>query len=173
MNKFELFAYGYIVEFYGKRESKRFSIPLINHIDEGLEILDYIGASENAMNAFCLHPMSQEDKILTEQLDTLKLILSREDPAVGILMMEYRSVANQFLKQHVRANSVPEDIYLGPIKSVKDMLIADKVQNKKSFREHHLYTHPDREVLNIYFDLWLKRLGVTPRWEETLLQALK
>lgn len=40
------------------------------------------------------------------------------------------------------------------------MLIADKVQNYKDFRKHHLDTHARADELDFYFKTWLKELDV-------------
>lgn len=55
------------------------------------------------------------------------------------------------------------------------MLIADKVQNRNDFLNHHRVTHPRSGELDRYFDLWLERLGVTEaqfeRWVVELSQT--
>ena len=50
-----------ICEFYGERRAKRSGVPYINHIDEGLIVLDAINASVHAKRAYCLHPIFQSD----------------------------------------------------------------------------------------------------------------
>lgn len=49
--------YYLIKGYYFDRRAKRSNVFLINHIEEGLVILDVMGASEKAKKAFCLHPI--------------------------------------------------------------------------------------------------------------------
>ena len=72
--------------------------------------------------------------------------------------MEYRNVANRGLSCYQVDN--PAQIYLSPIYDLKQMLIADKVQNFKDFNKYHLDTHPKSIELNRYFRNWLRALGV-------------
>ena len=53
--------YQAILNFYADRRAQRSNLPLMNHIDEALQILDWIGASEITKRAFCLHPIFQAD----------------------------------------------------------------------------------------------------------------
>jgi hypothetical protein len=52
--------YEMIKAYYGDRKAKRSGTPLIQHIDDGLVILDAIGAAYCARAAYCLHPIFQE-----------------------------------------------------------------------------------------------------------------
>ena len=117
------------------------------------------------MRAFCLHPLVQADADLADNFSTVSDSLSTvSDGAVVLaLAMEYRSVANEFLsdKQMPAAG-----IRLSPLNDVNNMLIADKVQNKKDFLIHHSRTHARREELAAYFDHWLRALGVSDRYDE-------
>ena len=53
------------------------------------------------------------------------------------------------------------------------MLRADKLQNQKDFLAYHAKSHPRRDVLARYFELWLQRLGVTPALAQQCNQAMR
>ena len=73
--------------------------------------------------------------------------------------MEYRNVANRGL--HCYQVTESSKIYLSPIKEVNDMLIADKVQNRKDFLIYHYGTHPKSQDLDKYFKNWLEALNIS------------
>jgi hypothetical protein len=152
---YEYEEYKIISDFYGNQIAKRSGVQLMNHIDEGLYILENIGASEEAKKAYCLHPIVQDDQSLYLNKDILKYI----DYKVIINSIEYRSVANEYLSKRV-INSL-DDIRLSPLKDVNDMLIADKIQNRKDFQLYHLRTHDRSEQLDQYFKNWLEKLEVS------------
>ncbi len=69
----------------------------------------------------------------------------------------------------------PEDgkhIRLSPIKAVNDMLIADKVQNRKDFLRYHYGPHQHWRELDLYFQMWLFRLGISDRQYRDLVDGL-
>lgn len=148
--------YRAIEEHYGYRRAKRSRVPLMNHIDEGLAILSWIGASENTKLAYCLHPLFQEDGDLVASFARLSDISSNIEAVV--LTMEYRNIANAYLS--TRDIHFISEINLGPLEPVRQMLIADKVQNYKDFLRHHLGTHPRSDALDAYFKNWLARLDI-------------
>lgn len=150
-------AYELIVEHYALQCAKRSRVPLINHINEGLQILTWLGESQRAKDAFCIHPMLQSDKDLSANW---KEVADACDSEVIMLAMEYRSVANEYLSDKV-LTIMPENVRLSPIPAVNNMLIADKVQNRKDFEIYHLGTHPRSNELERYFKVWLHRLGVS------------
>ena len=79
------------------------------------------------------------------------------DPQAVVLAMEYRSVANRYLSNMpLRAT---EDIELSLLPEVNQMLIADKVQNRKDFLIYHADSHPRADALSQYFVNWLQRNG--------------
>ena len=161
--------YRLIRKHYGDRVAKRSQVPLINHINEGLVVLDAIGATEEAKRAFCLHPLFQADEDLKENF----YMASFAFPHVLLLTMEYRSVANEFLSdkmddidispllRDLGYKEVAKQIRLSPLKEVNDMLIADKVQNYKDFVTYHQKTHARTSELDDYFNIWLEALGVS------------
>ncbi len=161
MNPIPFKEYKIISDFYGKEKAKRSGLYLMNHIDEGLKILDFINASEIAKKAYCLHPVVQSDEALIENYE---FDFSGIHPQVLICLMEYRSVANAYLSKRKIASI--EEIRLSPLKDVNDMLIADKVQNRKDFDKHHKGTHKRSDALVLYFNNWLERLEVTDKLYE-------
>jgi hypothetical protein len=148
--------YKAISEFYGNRRAKRSNLPLMNHIDEGLRLLDRINASENAKKAFCLHPIVQSDDDLQSNYQTLSWVNSD----VILLVMEYRNKANAYLCKPETDHYTRDHMPTLPLLDVKHMLIADKVQNYKDFKIHHAQTHARAKQYEIYFNNWLLYLGV-------------
>lgn len=167
--------YKAIVKFYGDRTTKRSKVPLINHIEEGLLVLDALCASKATKDAFCLHPMFQHDDDLMANYHRIKEF----DPQVMALVMEYRARANESLSNRVswsrgdfaKWNGGPPTP--GPLPEVRDMLIADKVQNYADFITYHLDSHPRGPELGFYFRTWLGALGVTPAQYEELVRIMK
>lgn len=154
-----------ISDFYGNRKAKRSNIPYINHIIEGLIVLEYINASDLAKRAYCLHPFFQTDEDLKDLFINNKFdIFKKYQVPVDaiILAMEYRSTANSFLSDKQK-----EDYRPSPLNDVRDMLIADKIQNFKDFQANiHLYEEK-REVLTNYFKSWLDILDINQdKYEE-------
>jgi hypothetical protein len=154
---------------YGDRVAERSRVPYMHHIDQGIAVLDRIGASERAKRAFCLHPLVQLDDDLNGFFSGAKF--ERFDRTVLMLAMEYRNIANATLSH--REIQSAADIPLSPLADVNAMLVADKVQNRKDFILHHRGEgqgpgkHPRSDALDRYFRLWLERLGVSEeRFEE-------
>lgn len=149
-------GYEAIKKFYGERRAERSQVPLINHINEGLTILRARGSDVPAMDAFCLHPLYQADKELAEEGKFNALY--QTNAYVVMLAMEYRNTANNYLSHH----TMPEGgIKLSPLKQVNEMLVADKVQNRKDFEIYHKGTHHRSDRLTQYFNEWLVALGVS------------
>jgi hypothetical protein len=148
----------------------------MNHIREGAFLLNVLyGYDEEAIAAYCLHPLFQGDDSLQALLSEGDTRLATLPPRVIILGMEYRRVANSYtLRTALRR---PEEIDLGPLETVHRMLTADKIQNRKDFVEHMqaandraTYRRTVERTLN-YFDSWLSRLGVTQeRYQELVAQ---
>ncbi len=148
--------YHAIERHYDDRCARRSGVPLMNHIDEGVAVLRAIGASERAARAFAIHPLVQLEETLPDALANPAALT--DDPAVLLLAMEYRNVANACLSHRALASA--DEITLGPLPEVHAMLVADQVQNRKDFDLHHRGTHPRSDALERYFALWLQRLGV-------------
>lgn len=159
--------YKAIEEFYGDRVAARSCVPLMHHIDEGLQVLAQRNVSTRATKAFCLHPLVQEDSALATAYAGIASLT--DDAAVLTLALEYRNIANSTLS--TRAIGGARDIPLSPLAEVNEMLIADKLQNWKDFVLHHRRTHPRSAALDDYFAAWHERLGITSereRWFEAL-----
>lgn len=150
-------CYTIIAEYYGDRLAKRSGVPYINHIDEGLIILEAINATQVAKDAYCLHPILQDDDSLKENI----ALIENLDVRIVVTAMEYRNVANRGLSSFKIDD--PSKIYLGPLKDVHDMLIADKVQNRKDFLKYHAGVHQKSKELDEYFKNWLQALSVTEK----------
>lgn len=137
--------------YYADRTAERSGVPLMNHIDEGLKILQDLGASEVVWRAFCIHPLVQ-DSVAQD------LAWSRGYN----LACEYRDKANSYL-------CAPRNDWVKTVKDMKRivgrmskdcalMLKADKLQNQKDFWKYHQHNHVRRVELEAYFILWLKYL---------------
>ena len=164
-NPNETIEWEIISDFYGDKTAARSKVPLINHIKEGLIILDKIDASTCAKRAFMIHPLIQSNFYLKHNFDDL---LTKLDIKVISLALEYRNIANQFLSD--KLDFILEHdllcvsaIQSSPLKDVNDMLIADKVQNKKDFMLH-LDGRDDvtnSHILKLYFNMWLDVLQIS------------
>lgn len=156
-----------IQDYYGDKKASRSGCFLMNHIDEGIFIMKSFGASNDAIRAFCVHP-------LVQNTDELKLnwekVHSVFEPKIIALAMEYRNIANAYLS-HRKIDSI-EEIELSPIKDVNDMLIGDKIQNFKDFIIYHSKTHPRKMELDKYFQDWLQKLEISKDDFESMKKQL-
>ena len=92
-------------------------------------------------------------------------------PEAAVPAMEYRNIANAYLSKHFTGT---EDIFqLSVLDEVNQMLIADKVQNRKDFERYHQGSHENSEQLQIYFKNWLDKLGVSEARYQELAVLLK
>ncbi len=146
--------YDFIKEYYGDKRTERSHVLLINHIDEGLEILKAINASDDAKKAYCLHPIFQGDEDLSK--NSTRAI--EFDSKIIMLVMEYRNIANAYLSK--RTINTLGDIVLSPLQEVNHMLIADKIQNFKDFMQYHFASHERSNELFEYFKNWFKKLDI-------------
>lgn len=152
------YEYSAIAQLYGSQKAKRSDVYLMNHIDEGLAVLDWINASTEAKKAYCLHPIYQGDTDLAKNYYENNTLPSRCSGRALVLALEYRNIANDYLSK--RSIQSLDEIRLSPLKDVNDMLIADKIQNYKDFELYHKGTHPRSKELDQYFKNWLEKLGV-------------
>ena len=143
--------------FYGKRSSK--DVPYMKHIDEGLLILQHLKVEEYVMAAYAVHPLFQTPDML------LKIWGNKEylaiDKHILILAMEYRNKANAFVCRERTDHYEMKDMPIIVMPEVKNMLIADKVQNHANFRRHYSEDHPRREKIKKYFEMWEEHLGIS------------
>ena len=165
MNK-DCIEYKLISSHYGTRTAKRSQVPLINHINEGLVILEKISATEDSKQAFCLHPLLQADDDLSKNFE---MVVDAVSSRVILLTMEYRNIANAWLSDKALVKEGPK---LSPLLEVNDMLVADKVQNYKDFIAHHQGTHERSRELTIYFERWLEALKITTSSFEFFCQTI-
>ena len=172
--------YQAITRFYGERTTKRSGVRLMNHIDEGLAIMAILGASNDARRAFCLHPLFQADAEMTT-VGVAFLDDQYKNPVPIFLAMEYRYRANSFLADKVEVRTdLGGPVYVfnglatpGPLPELRDMLIADKVQNRKDFEQFHKGTHVHSDQLDHYFRYWLNVLGISEKRYEQLREHIK
>lgn len=143
--------YKFITDYYGNKVAKRSQVPLINHINEGVKILQYRDVEYHTITAFCIHPIIQADIDFANNVYNLKGCL----PYSLIFAIEYRNIANQYLSY--REISSINEINLSPITEVNDMLVDDKIQNYKDFIIYHKATHARSMQLDIYFNNWLSK----------------
>jgi hypothetical protein len=170
-------AYRAVRTHYGERMAQRSGVPLIQHIDDGLVVLQAIGACDDAAEAFCLHPLFQSDEAIGTALEELDLWAF--SPKALVLVMEHRRQANAWLPDKVwnngplvsqlRQSGNPAP---GPLFEVRHMLIADKVQNCKDFIAHQMGTHPRSAELHHYYLQWLQALHVDQAMFENLCNAI-
>ena len=164
--------YELIGAFYGEKTAKRSGVRYMNHIDEGLVILEVLGASLNAKRAFCLHPIVQDDEDMRGALRSGSLMCeSNVELAPLMLAVEYRVVANGYLS----SRAVPSElggILLSSLPDVNLMLVADKVQNRKDFEMHHEGKHPRSLALITYFKTWLARLDISEQRYHELAKSI-
>jgi hypothetical protein len=171
-------SYRLISKVYGDRRTERSGVLLINHINEGCEILRRIGASQYTGEAFCLHPLLQKDEDLANNYQDITTGVSK---LVLVYAMEYRNIANAFLSDKVRTVEYTRGhfeveatgtIKLSPLREVNDMLIADKVQNRKDFLRYHKDSHSRSQELEHYFNLWLEALSIDEDRYQQLIAGL-
>lgn len=166
-----------ITQFYGDKRTERSGVLLINHIHEGIEILRRYGSDEVVMEAYAVHPIFQNDADLSAnffQCDDLH-------PLITLYTMEYRNIANRFLSNQIekgpdswgKVGCYPKrPLKLSPLQPVNEMLIADKVQNRKDFMRYHKGTHARSDELDFYFNLWLRALDISEEKYEELTEGL-
>lgn len=154
-------AYKFIQMFYGDTVAERSRVPYIYHIDEGLAILKELDSDPDVQEAYCLHPYYQSD---SEFLANVMKHIPNVSTSAVALAMEYRWVANSYLSK----NNISDFVgFTCP--QVREMLIADKVQNYKDFLIHHKDKHPRSDELDQYFNNWFELLEINYGDFETLI----
>lgn len=146
-----------IKKYYGTQTAKRSGVPLINHIIEGLDILDAIEAPIEAKQAFCIYPLTQNNIPRSEWPEGGEEI---EGYVIGYAN-GYAKYANSYLcrpdTDHYTLLDLIEKFWGMPYMYCY-MLYADKMQSAKDFQIYHRGTHSRSEQLNRYFNLWLELL---------------
>jgi hypothetical protein len=177
-------GYQAIERFYGDRRAERSQVLLIDHIDQGIEILRRYGSDEVVMEAYAVHPLFQANPDLEKNF----YLCDDLHPLVVLYAMEYRNIANSFLSGKVQRKRISgwgdpsdqcdweaypiETIKLSPLQSVNEMLVADKVQNRKDFIRYHKDSHARSLELDFYFKYWLNALGISESRYEQLSEGL-
>ena len=138
----------------------------MQHINEGLLVLNAIHATLPARQAYCLHAIVQGDNELSTAFEPTSVLYHYPISLYAVaLAIEYRWVANSYLSQ--RTIQSLDEIQLSPLAEVQQMLVADKVQNRKDFERYHRDSHPRAQALDTYFRNWLAILGITEsRYQE-------
>jgi hypothetical protein len=170
-------AYRAVTLFYGEKKAERSGVRYMNHIDEGLKIMRHFDASDEAMQAYCIHPIIQSTNDLVNELSGYSY-LRDIDSHVAMLAMEYRSTANMYLSHKVNSLTGAERAIivsrLDRIPGLKLCLIADKVQNYKDFELYHRGKHRSSDELDLYFADWVHEiLGVSKYRYEKLKLLMK
>lgn len=152
--------YDAIQRFYGADRAKRSGVLLMNHIDEGIDMLKVMGASEVAIDAYCLHPIIQPQEIFKRNW---KLLIN--DKAINqdalYLARAYRDAANAYLCRPGTDHWTIEELrfHVGFLnQDLVHMLFADKIQNERDFIQYHQGKHARSNQLTRYFALWLDYL---------------
>lgn len=151
-----------IREYYGTRTAERSGVPLIQHVLEGLEIMTGMNATAVAKQAFCLHPLLQNDEDLKKNWQRVSDMPEVSRQAFNLAMV-YRTKANSYLCRPETDHFTLVDIerVVGFCsQNMIHMLVADKIQNEKDFEIHHKATHERSAELTRYFDLWLQYLDI-------------
>jgi len=158
--------YNLIYEYFKNKKTSK-GVPYMNHIDEGIKILEEIKADKCTIEAYILHPFIQcvnlkgaDGKvILSEEEMKEYLDIYSIDPIVTSNLFLYRKFANAYLCRPETDNLSLMDIRnclygLEMYPDIIDMLIADKLQNFKDFMKYR-QDHPRYDQLFRYFNMWL------------------
>ena len=155
------YEYTVIKSFYGDQTAKRSGLPLMNHIDEGLAFLKVVSkAAPNTKKAWCIHPIVQAGLWPWRKIDVAWPVLD--------IANAYSRYANAYLSPRHVQSLYEIACPLSVDEPEHQMLVADKVQNRKDYEQ---YQEPNGRLDN-YFNKWLKRLGVKeeyPDWRMWLL----
>lgn len=152
-------AYNIVTNFYEGKSAERSGIPYMNHIDEGIVIMKELGASDDAIGGYCLHPLVQSQLDFMDRITEEDSILDGAPPKQLLLAVEYRHTANSFLSPKTnnitRAEVLELHSKVHNNEALKHMLVADKIQNQKDFLLYHYGIHENSDTLDTYFKMWL------------------
>lgn len=148
------------------QKASRTKADYFEHVEEGVKILQILGEPLVVQAAFAIHPLYQSDEALTNHYP----LLSTFDPVTVALTMEYRSVANRGIRREVKKNNWT--VELSCLFSVNQMLVSDKIQNRKLFLNHYPKNLADYAEIDRYFDVWLKALNISEKRYEEIVNQL-
>lgn len=149
-------AYKIIQEYYKGKFAKRTGLSYMNHIHEGIMILEDIDEQE----AFMLHPIFQDGAEKNFDLKNIK-------KNVITLAKRYAKTANSYLPKDYEKDppKIPSNIYR--------LLSIDKVQNYKDFiLNKHVFSEEKVEQMKIYFSKWFEALCLSPWYIECIIKAM-
>lgn len=153
------------MKYLADRVTKK-NVPYFNHVEEGLVILSHLKVPVTAGEAYILHPLFQSnDELRTHRSWLMNGHLSTD---VVFYLMEYRNIANRGIRSEWNKTG---KIELSPVWAVNQMLVADKVQNRKDFRKYNS-DHPEAQNLEKYFSAWLEALSISEDRYNYLIQKL-
>jgi hypothetical protein len=139
---------------YGQWRAKRSKVLLINHIHEGVSILQALGASEDVQAAFCIHPLVQNSVSTKYPKDFTHIVHMAE---MYTIYANTSLCTSEFDKITANLESKLDKLPVMPTE-IAYMLYADKIQNYKDFKLYHYGTHENFNRLNRYFRLWINYL---------------
>lgn len=168
-----------IEDYYKDKKAKRTQVPYINHIYEGLNVLNNINADIISQIVYILHPIFQTEskeevfRILVNNFWGMEKLDDEEFSEIIKYGFLYKKYANSYLsKDHKILSKLDYDPNMP--KYIKEALIADKVQNYKDFLIYHKGTHPNSDLLDDYFKTWLICLGISQQdFDRLKLQCRK
>ena len=165
MNKLTDPNYLAIAESFKGKTAERTSLPYMNHIDEGLRVLDALDATLVTKQAFCLHPLVQLDTVLINEITSVGYINTATPQAI-LLAMEYRNCLNKISSKSVISKFSPRFVEklqsrIKTFPGLYHMAVADKIQNNKDFTENYIdgsSKHANYKGLTRYFNFWLHNI---------------
>lgn len=159
-------AYRVIEHYYDNKKAKRSGIYYMNHIDEGLALFSAWFSENSIKDAYCLHPIYQDNIDAVTKLSFMSDAYSKE---ITKLAHDYAIAANSYLPKKGSPQDVPTLNY-----KLKTMLIADKIQNRKDF-ELYNQNHPNYKDLALYFRRWFDILDISEKeyekWKNYLIRG--
>lgn len=152
LEKIDMRSFSIIQKLYRGKSAKRSGVPYMNHIVEGLCMLNNRKADIWTRICYTLHPIVQNDVDLVNNGD----YINRTSLKTMMYIMEYRKTANYYLPKDVNTCKTPLP---SPLNEVNKALLIDKLQNQKDFNKYHKGTHPNSDNLEKYFDEWIELLS--------------
>ncbi len=171
--------YHLIEKYYGSKTANRSGRPYIEHINQGLIILDAMGANNESKRAWCYHPLVQLDEDLVKNYKKVKSRNELCDAHIILLAMEYRRLANSYRTTHEKRYNhqyrdkqllseytvgTRLDVEISPLIEVNQALMADKIQNRYAYERYLKPFQSNMEYLVPYFKFWFEFFQIS---EET------